>query len=540
MRTLALDGGMGAAGDMLLGALLAAGADRAVLEPVEVALDLEYRVESATRNGITATRVDVLVAGDDEPDVEDHDHAHSHAEKAGHDQADGRDDRHVEGHGPHRTYAECVSIVEDMDLPPTVEGDAKAVFRLLGEAEARVHDTPLEDTTFHEVGADDAIADVVGTALLLDDLDVDRVVITPVPAGGGEVAMSHGVYPVPAPAVTYLAEAATWRLTGGPVEAELLTPTGAALLAHFAEGVDSLPEVTVEASGYGAGRTSFESYPNVLRATVGDEAGSLNRDEIRVLETNLDDATPEVLGSLHDRLLEAGARDVTVLPATMKKSRPGHLLKVVTKPADVRSVARRLAEETGTLGVREAAAGHRWIADRRVVTTTLSIDGERHAVRVKVASDDAGAVYDASAELDDALAVAKPADMAVREVQRRAEAAAREGGALDDRIVHVVERERWGAAGEEYRPDSLEEAGYVHCSSVEAVLAVAACQYRDASDPVLLVIDPPMLDAEVRYEEMDDRAYPHVYGPIERRAVVDVVPLPREDGRYRLPDTLSD
>ena len=424
MRTLAFDGRTGASGDMLLGALVAAGADPDVLATVEERLDVEYRVGRTTKNGIEATTVDVMVddANDDHAEGNDEggdDRGHSRAE------GDDRPHGHAEGHGPHRSYAECVGVVEGMDLSGGVEADATAVFRLLGEAEARVHGTDLEETAFHEVGADDAIADIVGTALLLDDLSVDRVVTTPVAAGGGEVSMSHGVYPVPAPAVTYLAEAADWRLSGGPVESELLTPTGAALLAHFAEGVDSLPAMDVAASGYGAGSKSFADHPNALRAVVGEAAGRLEREDIRVLETNLDDATPEVLGGLRDALAEAGARDVTILPATMKKSRPGHLVKVVTKPDDAEAVARRLAEETGTLGVREASAGHRWVADRAFETVEVELDGETHEVAVKVASDDEGTVYDVSAEYDDAARVADAAGVPVRAVIRRAEAAFR-------------------------------------------------------------------------------------------------------------------
>jgi uncharacterized protein (TIGR00299 family) protein len=424
MRTLAFDGRTGASGDMLLGALVAAGADPDVLATVEERLDVEYRVGRTTKNGIEATTVDVVVgdANDDHAEGDDgdgDDRGHSHAE------GDDRPHDHAEGHGPHRSYAECVGVVEGMDLSDGVEADATAVFRLLGEAEARVHGTDLEETAFHEVGADDAIADIVGTALLLDDLSVDRVVTTPVAAGGGEVSMSHGVYPVPAPAVTYLAEAADWRLSGGPVESELLTPTGAALLAHFAEGVDSLPAMDVAASGYGAGSKSFADHPNALRAVVGEAAGRLEREDIRVLETNLDDATPEVLGGLQDGLAEAGARDVTILPATMKKSRPGHLVKVVTKPDDAEAVARRLAEETGTLGVREASAGHRWVADRAFETVEVELDGETYGVTVKVATDDEGTVYDVSAEYDDAARVADAAGVPVRAVIRRAEAAFR-------------------------------------------------------------------------------------------------------------------
>jgi len=427
MRTLAFDGRTGASGDMLLGALVAAGADPGVLATVEERLDVEYRVARTTKNGIEATTVDVVVggAGDEhtgDGERDDHGHSHDHDGEDGHSHEQGD---HAEGHGPHRTYAECVGVVEGMNLPEGVEADATAVFRLLGEAEARVHGTDLEETAFHEVGADDAIADIVGTALLLDDLSVDRVVTTPVAAGGGEVSMSHGVYPVPAPAVTYLAEAADWRLSGGPVESELLTPTGAALLAHFAEGVDSLPAMDVAASGYGAGSKSFADHPNALRAVVGEAAGRLEREDIRVLETNLDDATPEVLGGLQDGLAEAGARDVTILPATMKKSRPGHLVKVVTKPDDAEAVARRLAEETGTLGVREASAGHRWVADRAFETVEVELDGETYGVTVKVAADDEGTVYDVSTEYDDAARVADAAGVPVRAVIRRAEAAFR-------------------------------------------------------------------------------------------------------------------
>jgi hypothetical protein len=302
------------------------------------------------------------------------------------------------------------------------------VFRILGEAEAAVHGTDLDDTAFHEVGADDAVADVVGAALLVADLDPDRVVTTPLSAGGGEVTTAHGTYPVPAPAVVEVAERADWTLRGGPVDAELLTPTGAAVLAHFAEGVDALPGIRVTASGYGAGDREFDERANVLRAVLGT-GGELPSESIAVLETNLDDAAPEVLGGLQETLSEAGARDVSVVPLTMKKSRPGHLVKVIARPEDAERVARRLAEETGTLGVRRAAADHRFVAERSVETVAVAVEGTEYGVDVKVASDDAGTVFDVSAEYDDALAVARETDLPVREVLRRAEAAYRAGDA---------------------------------------------------------------------------------------------------------------
>jgi hypothetical protein len=304
--------------------------------------------------------------------------------------------------------------------------DATAVFRILGEAEAAVHGTSLGSTAFHEVGADDAVADVVGAALLLADLDPDRVVTTPLSAGGGEVTTAHGTYPVPAPAVVEVAERADWTLRGGPVEAELLTPTGAAILAHYAEGVDALPGLSVAASGYGAGDRGFPDRANVLRALVGD-GGRLPEESIAVLETNVDDVAPEVLGGLQETLAEAGARDVSVVPLTMKKSRPGHLVKVIARPEDAERVARRLAEETGTLGVRQASADHRFVAQRSVESVTVTVDGREYEVDVKVATDDAGDRLDVSAEYDDALALARETGRPVREVLRRAEAAYRAG-----------------------------------------------------------------------------------------------------------------
>jgi uncharacterized protein (TIGR00299 family) protein len=219
-----------------------------------------------------------------------------------------------------------------------------------------------------------------------------------------------------------IAGRADWTVVGGPIEAELLTPTGAAILAHVAEGVETLPPMRVAASGYGAGSKDFPDRPNVLRAVVGEETGKLVREDVAVLETNVDDVSPEVLGGLQETLADAGARDVSIVPLTMKKSRPGHLVKVVARPEDAERVARRLAEETGTLGVRQAGATHRWIARRAFETVAVEVGDEAFEVDVKVATDEDGTVIDASAEYDDAAAVARATDLPVREVVRRAEA----------------------------------------------------------------------------------------------------------------------
>lgn len=430
MKMLAFDGRMGASGDMILGALLAAGASRESLDPVEGRLDIEYDIGSHLKNGICATQVIVRTTdfanstGEDSHQHEhghshDHEHSHDHDESHNHDHEHDHTD-HAEGSGPHRTYPEVIEIVESLGLSSSVESDAKAIFRLLGEAESEVHDTDLEATHFHEVGADDAIADIVGACLLIADLDPEQIVTTPLSVGSGEMSMSHGTYPVPAPAVLNIAEQAEWELRGGPVESELLTPTGAAILAHFADGRETLPTLRVESSGYGAGGYEFAEHPNVLRAIVGHSRGRLKRDGIRVLETNLDDATPEILGGIHETLMDAGARDVSVLPITMKKSRPGHLVRVVVKPENAERVAHRLATETGTLGVRETGVSHRFIAERTFETATIEINSEPYEVTVKLASD-GEEVYDVSAEYDDARAVADETGVPTREVMRRAE-----------------------------------------------------------------------------------------------------------------------
>jgi len=512
MRTLAFDGRTGASGDMLLGALLDAGADPAVLDPVSAALDVAFDVETVRRAGVTATAVQVR-----RPDGEP-----------------------VEGGDEARAYEEVVAIVESMALPAPVGARALGAIGRLGRAEAAVHGTTLEAAHFHDVGADDAIADVTGVSLLIDDLDVERVVTTPVSAGGGEVSIRHGTFPVPTPAVVELAAGADWELRGGPVEGELLTPTGAALLAELADGVAALPAMRVRATGVGAGTTDLGDRPNVLRAVVGTSTGGLEPDRVTVLETALDDVTPEVLGHLHASLGAVGARDVTVQPTTMKKSRPGHLVRVVVRPEDAERVARRLAVETGTLGVREVGAGHRWIARRRFVTATLLEGGDRYPVAVKVGEDDAGVAYDVSAEFDEAAAVARETGLPVREVARRAEAAARDGGALDDVVLHVVEAADWAAVEVTYAPASLDARGFVPLSTADRVLGVAAYHLPDAEEPVLLAVDREAVEADLRYEEGSWGAFPHLYAPLPTGAVVDVHPLPRDAaGRYRRPEALG-
>lgn len=401
MDAVALDARTGASGDMLLGALLDLGGDRATLEPIATTLAVTFEIETRRVQGIAAT--DVTVRIDDTTD------------EAG---------STAEGHGPHRHLDEVLAVIDEMAIPASVAEQARAVFHLLGAAEAAVHGRSVEEIHFHAVGADDAIADVVGTVSLLEDLDVERLLVGPVAAGSGEVETSHGTYPVPPPAVTEIAARTDLVIENGPVAGELLTPTGAALLGELADHVERVPALDVDAVGYGAGDRRLAERPNVLRATGGTVVGELRQEPIRVLETHVDDVTPEVLGHLQETLLAAGARDVATVPMTMKKSRPGHLVRVIVDPADEQRIARRLAAETGTLGVRAGPSEHRWVAKRDVRSVAITVDETRYECTVKIAYDEAGTVMDRSAEFDEAAEIAAATDRSTREIIRQVEAAA--------------------------------------------------------------------------------------------------------------------
>lgn len=392
MQALTIDASMGASGDMLLGLFLDLGADRTRLDPIATAIDADVSVERVDRTGIAATSVDVRTASAPSS----------------------------------RTPDEVIALIESVDLEPTVRATAIEAVELLAAAEATVHGRSIDNVHFHEVGADDAIFDICGTVALLDDLAIDTVLVGPVATGSGWVETSHGTYPIPPPAVTQLAVEADWIVHPGPVEAELLTPTGAALLAVLAEGVETLPPMTLERTGYGAGDRTFPDRPNLLRGFIGTLQSGLTREPITLLETVVDDVTPETLGGLQETLVEAGARDITILPTTMKKARPGHLVQVVVPPEAADAVAHRLAVETGTLGIREIPLHHRWVAKRAVETVDIVVDGERYEIGVKIATDAAGDRIDVSAEHDDALEVACATKVPLREVRRRAEAAALE------------------------------------------------------------------------------------------------------------------
>ncbi|HPS90014.1 MAG TPA: nickel pincer cofactor biosynthesis protein LarC, partial [Methanosarcina vacuolata] len=326
---------------------------------------------------------------------------------------------------PVRTYPEILDVVKAAKLPSGVEASALDIFSKLAEAEASVHgQTDLEKLHFHEVGQSDALADIIGSSAAIHSLNCDSVYCTPINVGSGTIECAHGVLPVPAPATLELLKKGKFYFRGGAEQKELLTPTGAAILAHFARPLEAFPQGRVISIGYGAGDSELAG-PNVLQGMLCELDSCLIPDIIEVLETNADDVSGEVLGNLFEELLAMGARDVAILPATMKKGRPAHVIKVIAKPEDTEKLARKIIIETGSLGVRVIPTRHRLMAARRIEPVKFEVEGQIYESAVKIARDSEGILLNISAEFEDCKKIAKASGIPVKEVMRKAEEAAR-------------------------------------------------------------------------------------------------------------------
>lgn len=350
MRICYFDAFAGISGDMTVGALADSGADQRLLAETlnSLVTGAKVRFERTRRAGLAATKFVVEIA-------------------------DGRPQRV-------RHLPEILELIDRASLPEPVKQDASAIFRRLGEVEAAVHDIPLEQVHFHEVGAIDSIIDIVGAALGLHLLQIDAVYCSPVNVGRGTVRTEHGVLPVPAPATARLLENRP-IYSQGP-EFELTTPTGAAIVSTLARAFGPLPAVTLRAVGYGAGDQEFPGFPNVLRVLVGELSMAKEATEVAVIEANIDDASPQLLAHAVDQLLSSGALDASLTPLVMKKGRPGVLLRVITRVEDSEQLAERVLQETTSLGVRI------YRAERRVrPRETVEVDTPYGKARVKVASD---------------------------------------------------------------------------------------------------------------------------------------------------------
>jgi uncharacterized protein (TIGR00299 family) protein len=421
MRIAYLDCFSGISGDMLLGALVHAGVDPELFRRAIAALGVSARIEVETvnRSGISSTKVHVITAGGEE----DHahavlDHDHGHEDHHHHDHGHGAhppSPAHHEHHG--RSLHDIRHLIGRAALDPAAQRIALRAFQMLGEAEAKIHNIPLERIHFHEVGAVDAIVDIVCCAVGCVSLGVDRWICSPLNVGGGTVRCAHGVFPVPAPAAAELLKGAPTYSSG--IEAELVTPTGAALLRALEVEFAAQPPLRAERIGYGAGSRDLAGIANVVRITVGEavalKSGAADDTEtIVVLETSVDDCTPQVLGYVIEQALAAGALDAFIVPVQMKKSRPGQLLTVLCRPEIADDIATLLLRETTTLGVRMRKEERRCL--RREFEAVTTPWGE---VRVKLAylGDQ---LANAAPEFDDCRRLAEEHGVALKKVMQEA------------------------------------------------------------------------------------------------------------------------
>ena len=411
MKTLYLECAMGASGDMLTAALLELLPDKEAFVQKLNALNLPgvvFAAEPSVKCGITGTHMRVTVHVEDElsEDVHDHHHEHEHDHEHHHDHDHNHEHEHEHEHHHHASLADIAAIIDGLDVEDAVKADAKAVYALIARAESQVHGHPVEEIHFHEVGALDAVADVVAVCLLMRAVAPDQVIASPVHVGAGQVRCAHGILPVPAPATALLLTGVPTY--GGSVRGELCTPTGAALLKHFVTAFGDRPVMATSQIGYGMGTKDFER-ANCLRAFLGESAG--RREDIVKLECNLDDMTGEEIGFALERLFAAGARDAYTAPIGMKKSRPGVMLSVICLPEEADEFARLMMKHTTTLGVRRIDMS-RYVLERE----SRTVDTPVGAVRVKESRGMGTART--KLEYEDVAAIAREKDISLWEARQ--------------------------------------------------------------------------------------------------------------------------
>jgi pyridinium-3,5-bisthiocarboxylic acid mononucleotide nickel chelatase len=463
MRIAYLDCFSGMSGDMFLGALVDAGVPQELLEETVAALNIGARLEISRvqRNGISAIKVDVYSHGEKDLPREiweqqaersghahpgNDDTAHSHVHDHVHDElgpshghqrepvallehnyglqnpaepkrrSHEEEQNHSHSHEHRRGLNEIRDVISKVAINEDAKATAIAIFEALGGAEAKIHDTNIEKIHFHEVGAVDAMVDIVCAAVGAEALGLEEIICSPVNVGGGTVKCAHGTLPVPAPATLELLKDAPIYSSGIPYE--LVTPTGAAIVKTLAKRFAPFPSMKVESAGYGAGTRDFAGHANVVRLTIGDArpelSGAVRPDTVTVLEANIDDLNPQVFGYVMDRLLEDGALDAFGVPVQMKKNRPGMLLTVLCRPEDASKFTHLIFTETSTLGVRQRQEKREALAREWVTVTTRWGD-----VRLKVASMN-GTVTNYAPEYEDCRRIATERHIPLKSVMQEA------------------------------------------------------------------------------------------------------------------------
>ncbi|HMF57543.1 MAG TPA: nickel pincer cofactor biosynthesis protein LarC [Pyrinomonadaceae bacterium] len=384
MRTLYFDCYAGASGDMILGALVGAGCDPSNLMEKLASLGVEgYEVQFTTvnRSGLSATRADVRAPEEKK----------------------------------HRHLKDILGIINDSRLDEKIKGRATAIFMRLAEAESHVHNEPVEKIHFHEVGALDAIVDVVGACIGFELLGVDRFLSSALHVGSGTVQMAHGRFPVPPPAVAELLKDAP--VYSSEIRGELVTPTGAAIISTVCEQYGAIPRMRITSVGYGAGFREYDNFPNALRVIIGEEDERAQDERLLMIETNVDDMSPQILGFVMERAFSLGALDCYFTSVQMKKNRPGALVSILCRPADRERLTEMLFAETTTLGVRAFE-----VERRALERETVAVETRFGAIDIKIARLDNLRVK-AMPEFEQCRAAAERARVSLREVEEAAQAA---------------------------------------------------------------------------------------------------------------------
>lgn len=434
MKTLYIECNMGVAGDMLMGALLELTENReAFLEQMNHLGLSEVVVKShlETKCGIQGTHISVTVHGIEEESADAqrehshgdcHEHGHSHEHDHSHGHSHENDHEHEHGHNhshghSHMSLKEIELQIDNMNLPVKVKEDAKNIYKMIAEAESNAHGKSVDEIHFHEVGRKDAIADIVGCCILMNQLNPERVVVSPINTGFGQVRCAHGIMPVPAPATAFLLKGIPSR--AGNIEGELCTPTGAALVKYFGEVYTYQPEMVVEKTGYGMGNKDYPA-ANCVRAVLGEgimsdmeNKNEQMTDNIVNLSCNIDDMTAEEIGYAMEVLQEGKALDVYLTPIQMKKNRPGTMLSVLCNECDREELIHQIFKHTTTIGIREYRCG-RYVLDRK----TELVDTAYGEVRVKRSTG--YGVERKKIEFEDCKEIAKRTQKSLREIDLKA------------------------------------------------------------------------------------------------------------------------
>lgn len=398
MNILYLDLGMGAAGDMLTAALLDLLDKKEQQQVLDIINglnlhDVRVRLDPAQKCGIIGSHFSVTVNGEEESSKDFEASHHDHHEH-----------EHGDGHS-HNSLADILFHVNKLPVEEKVKEDIRNVYQLLAEAESKVHGTSIDNIHFHEVGSLDALVDITSVCILMDHLGVDKVYASPVHVGAGKVRCAHGVLPVPAPATAMILKDVP--IYGGKIQSELCTPTGAALLRYFVDSFGDMPVMSVSSVGYGMGHKDFE-VANCVRAMLGTVADK--KDRVCQLSFNVDDMTPEEISFAMNLLMENGALDVFVVPVTMKKSRPGHLITVLCNDSGKHGIVADIMKYTSTLGIREEEVT-RYTLDRHIET----VESKYGPIRKKVSTG--YGITKEKYEYEDLAKVARENNISLREVK---------------------------------------------------------------------------------------------------------------------------